>query len=90
MLVAKCKVAEQHAKAIALCIFIVIHQLVVNNALDLPGAAVSIDAMGCRQVVAQTILDGGADYAPILKDDHPILRQDVQIRLDTYTFILLI
>jgi hypothetical protein len=29
--------------------------------LDLRGAVVSIDAMGCQKAIAQTIVDGGAD-----------------------------
>jgi len=31
--------------------------------LDLAGAVVSIDAMGCQKAIAQTIIDGGADYS---------------------------
>ena len=51
--------------------------------LDLEGAVVSIDAMGCQKAIAQTIVDGGADYVLALKDNHPTLCEDVRLRLDT-------
>ena len=50
--------------------------------LDLEGAVVSIDAMGCQKAIAQTIVDGGADYVLALKDNHPTLCEDVRFRLD--------
>ena len=51
--------------------------------LDLQGAVVSIDAMGCQKAIAKTIIDAGADYVLALKDKHPTLREDVQLWLDT-------
>ena len=39
--------------------------------LDLHGAVVSIDAMGCQKAIAPMIVDGGADYVLTLKDNHP-------------------
>jgi predicted transposase YbfD/YdcC len=51
--------------------------------LDLEGAVVSIDAMGCQKAIAQTIVDGGADYVLALKDNHPTLCEDVRLWLDT-------
>ena len=51
--------------------------------LDLAGAVVSIDAMGCQKAIAQTIIDGGADYVLTLKDHHPTLCEDVRLWLDT-------
>jgi predicted transposase YbfD/YdcC len=51
--------------------------------LDLHGAVVSMDAMGCQKAIAQTIVDGGADYVLTLKDNHPTLCEDVQLWLDT-------
>jgi predicted transposase YbfD/YdcC len=51
--------------------------------LDLCGAVVSIDAMGCQKAIAQTIVEGGADYVLTLKDNHPILCEEVQLWLDT-------
>lgn len=51
--------------------------------LDLPGAVVSIDAMGCQKAIAQTIIEAGADYVLALKDNHPTVCDDVQLWLDT-------
>ena len=51
--------------------------------LDLQGAVVSTDAMGCQKALAQTIIDAGADYVLALKDNHPTLCEDVQLWLDT-------
>lgn len=51
--------------------------------LDLRGAVVSTDAMGCQKAIAQTIIDAGADYVLALKDNHPTLCEDVRLWLDT-------
>ena len=51
--------------------------------LDLRGAVVSIDAMGCQKAIAQVIVDAGADYVLTLKANHPTLGEDVQLWLDT-------
>jgi predicted transposase YbfD/YdcC len=51
--------------------------------LDLEGAVVSIDAMGCQKAIADQIVEAGADYVLALKDNHPILCEDVQLWLDT-------
>ncbi len=51
--------------------------------LDLHGAVVSADAMGCQRAIAQTIIDAGADYVLALKDNHPTLCETVQLWLDT-------
>ena len=51
--------------------------------LDLQGAMVSIDAMGCQKAIAQAIVDAGGDYALTLKDNHPTLCEDVRLWLDT-------
>ena len=55
----------------------------VLGLLDLRGAVVSIDAMGCQKAIAQTLVDAGADYVLALKDNHPTLCADVQLWLDT-------
>jgi predicted transposase YbfD/YdcC len=44
--------------------------------LDLVGALVSIDAMGCQVAIAQSILDAGADYLLAVKDNQPTLQGD--------------
>ena len=51
--------------------------------LDLQGAVVSIDAMGCQKAIAQTIIDAGAEYVLALKDDHPTVCDDVRLWLDS-------
>ena len=51
--------------------------------LDLRGAMVSIDAMGCQKTIAQAIVDAGGDYVLTLKDNNPTLCEDVRLWLDT-------
>ena len=55
----------------------------VLGLLDLRGAVVSIDAMGCQKAIAQTRIDAGAEYVLTLKDNHPTLCADVQLWLET-------
>lgn len=51
--------------------------------LELEGALITIDAMGCQKAIAEKIVDKGADYVLALKDNHPQLAEDVQLWLDT-------
>jgi predicted transposase YbfD/YdcC len=46
--------------------------------LDLRGATVTIDAMGCQTAIASTIIAGGGDYVIAVKDNQPTLRQDIE------------
>jgi predicted transposase YbfD/YdcC len=46
--------------------------------LDLHGALVSIDAMGCQKDIALQIRLGGGDYLLAVKDNQPTLHADVQ------------
>lgn len=46
--------------------------------LQLTGALVTIDAMGCQTKIAKTICDKGADYLLALKDNWPLLRAEVE------------
>jgi predicted transposase YbfD/YdcC len=46
--------------------------------LDLTGAIVTIDAMGCQKDIAQKIRDEGADYVLAVKDNQPRLLEDIQ------------
>jgi predicted transposase YbfD/YdcC len=39
---------------------------------------VTIDAMGCQRVIAQTIVEQGADYVLALKGNQPTLAQAVE------------
>lgn len=47
------------------------------QALDLTGATVTIDAMGCQTAIAQCIIARGADYVLALKDNHATLCAEV-------------
>lgn len=51
--------------------------------LDIAGALVSIDAMGCQKSVARAVVDAEADYLLALKGNHPQLCGDVKLWLDT-------
>jgi predicted transposase YbfD/YdcC len=51
--------------------------------IDVKGALVSIDAMGCNASVAQSILDAGADYLLAVKDNQPTLHADIKNYFDT-------
>src|SRR5215467_2671369 len=47
--------------------------------LELEGAIVTIDAMGCQKEIAKTITEQGADYVLALKDNHPTLHGEVHL-----------
>lgn len=47
--------------------------------LDLKGATVTTDAMGCQKEIAEKIVDGGGDYVLALKDNHPTLCEAVSV-----------
>jgi predicted transposase YbfD/YdcC len=49
--------------------------------LDLHGALVTIDAMGCQKEIAKQIIEGGGDYVLAVKDNQPHLLADIQERL---------
>jgi predicted transposase YbfD/YdcC len=51
--------------------------------LDLAGALVSIDAMGCNPNIAQSILDAKADYLLAVKDNQPTLHADIKSYFET-------
>jgi predicted transposase YbfD/YdcC len=61
--------------------------------LDLEGAIVTLDALGCQKEIAQTITEQGAEYVLALKDNHLTLYGEVQLffedvkadRLDSIT-----
>src|SRR5262249_25050043 len=50
--------------------------------LDLTGATVTIDAMGCQKEIAQVITDQGAEDVLALKKNHRTLYDDVTLFLD--------
>ena len=51
--------------------------------IDLEGALVSIDAMGCNPDIAQSILDADADYLLAVKDNQPTLHAEIRSYFDT-------
>jgi predicted transposase YbfD/YdcC len=51
--------------------------------IDLEGALVSIDAMGCNPGIAQRILDAEADYLLAVKDNQPTLHAEIKSYFDT-------
>jgi predicted transposase YbfD/YdcC len=49
--------------------------------LDLHGALVTIDALGCQKEIARQIVDRGGDYALVVKDNQPKLLDAIQEHL---------
>lgn len=47
--------------------------------LDIEGAIVTIDAMGCQRDIARRIIDSKADYVLALKGNQGTLREDVEL-----------
>ncbi len=50
--------------------------------LDLHGALVTIDAMGCQKTIAEKIVDRGGHYVLTVKDNQEHLREDVEECVD--------
>ncbi len=46
--------------------------------LELNGALVTIDAIGCQKEIAKQIVAGGGDYVLTVKDNQPHLLEDIQ------------
>jgi predicted transposase YbfD/YdcC len=53
-----------------------IPELIKN--LEISGATVTIDAMGCQKEIAATIQEAGADYVLAVKDNQPTLHDDIR------------
>jgi predicted transposase YbfD/YdcC len=49
--------------------------------LDVHGALVTIDAMGCQKEIAKQIVAGGGDYVLAVKENQPHLLEDIQAAL---------
>lgn len=47
------------------------------RSLDLRGATVTIDALGCQTDIAKTIVDGGGQYLLAVKENQPALYKDL-------------
>ncbi len=52
------------------------------QALDISDCIVTTDALGTQKDVASLIVEGGGDYVLALKDNHPLLHQDVKLLFD--------
>lgn len=50
--------------------------------LDLKGAIVTIDAMGCQTAIAEKIVAGGGDYILAVKGNQQHLLEDIQTTMD--------
>lgn len=50
--------------------------------LELQGAVVTVDAVGCQKAIATTITEQGVDYVLALKKNHQQLYEDVTLFLD--------
>ena len=50
--------------------------------LDLQGATVTLDAMGCQRAIAEQIIQQGGDYVLALKANQPMLHEDAKLLLD--------
>lgn len=48
------------------------------STLDVSGATVTIDAMGCQRAIAEAIIAGGADYILAVKDNQPTLHANLK------------
>jgi predicted transposase YbfD/YdcC len=46
--------------------------------LDLKGALITIDAMGCQKEIAEKVVTGGGDFILTVKDNQPRLLEDIQ------------
>ena len=51
---------------------------VLLELLDVHGALVTIDAMGCQKAIAQKIVDGGGHYALTVKENQEHLLEDIR------------
>lgn len=54
----------------------------VLRMLDLSGALVSIDAMGCQVEIAETVRKRGGDYLFALKGNHPHLQEEAKVAFE--------
>jgi len=50
--------------------------------LDISGCIITTDAMGCQKEIASLVIEGGGDYVLALKDNHPLLSEDVRLLFD--------
>lgn len=54
----------------------------ILSMLELRGAILSVDAMGCQKNIVKHITDAKADYVIAVKDNQPTLHEQVRLSLD--------
>lgn len=52
------------------------------QSIDVKGATITIDAMGCQREIAKVIIENGADYVLMVKDNQPNLHDEIQNYFD--------
>jgi predicted transposase YbfD/YdcC len=50
----------------------------VLELVDIKGATITIDAMGCQKAIAKQIVDSGGNYILAVKGNQPTLEQDIE------------
>lgn len=50
--------------------------------IDVKGAIITIDAMGCQKAIAQKIVQEGGDYVLAVKDNQPKLHENIRVFFD--------
>lgn len=53
------------------------------DALDIQGAVITIDAIGCQHDIVSRIIQGGADYVLGVKDNQPGLAEAIRVWFDS-------
>jgi len=48
------------------------------DSIDVKGAVISIDAMGCQKAISKKIIENDADYLLMVKDNQPTLHDEIQ------------
>jgi predicted transposase YbfD/YdcC len=71
LVLAQVKVAEKSNEIVAIPALL--------DLVDIQGAVITIDAMGCQRAIAQKIIDKKADYVLALKGNQSTLREDVEL-----------
>ena len=61
------------------------HGLVRPRFLDVSGALITIDAMGCQREIANQIRQRGGDYVLAVKPNQPKLSEQVEEAIDSAT-----
>jgi len=54
--------------------------------LDVEGAVVTTDAIGCQKEIIKILVKKGADFVLPVKDNQPTLHQDIRLQMETTIF----